>query len=151
MLAEENRRGILVIGSPGVGKTQYLRSLMCAYRSRRWQLRYCGNPDDMFQLQDEAETYFRQNIYLDDIGSEDVRHDYGNIRDVFAEFVERFYLERQNNARFFGTSNLGLTKLLPGTTETIETRYGGRVLDRLMDLCVIFPFEGKSRRRRVFV
>lgn len=87
------------------------------------------------------ETYpllFAQNVFIDDLGAELRSYygesDYSEARDFICEFHAR----KTAAARLYVTTNLRMRELLD--------RYGGRLVDRLKDLCVPLRLFGGSKR-----
>jgi len=78
-----------------------------------------------------------KGVVLDDLGAECPRNEYGVKRDMVGEYIAAHHL--RGNGRLFITTNL--------TAEQIYERYGGRVADRLKELCVPLAFKGKSKRQ----
>ena len=78
-----------------------------------------------------------RNVILDDLGAENIKNEYGVKRDIVGEFICRYHT--RGKGRLFITTNLRGPELLD--------KYGGRVVDRLKQLCVPFHMEGKSKRK----
>ena len=152
-LAETHQRGILVLGEPGAGKTLLLKTLHAIRRKELSRFVYTKGKHALEWLWESSDFYMTDDIYLDEIGAEEIYHDYGNVCDVVGDFIQRFHARHEPKARFFGTTNLGLTKGLDGTNDgpSIQLKYGSRVVDRLLEMCVVVKFDGKSKRERIFV
>ena len=77
------------------------------------------------------------NILLDDLGAENIKNEYGVKRDIAGEFICRYHT--RGKGRLFITTNL--------TGEQLLDRYGGRVVDRLKQMCVPVRMTGTSKRK----
>lgn len=131
-------RGLIVSGEYGCGKT----SLVSTWRGRINM--FDMNNREHRCLLDPAlypETYpqlFKQSVFIDDLGAELRMHygegDYSEAR----EFICEYHARKSACARMYITTNLRMRELLD--------RYGGRLVDRLKDLCVPLRLCGKSKR-----
>lgn len=149
--AFECGRGLLVLGLPGCGKTSLVKALfkIISFEISRWI--DAKSPNSLQWLRESSEFYMEQSIFIDDLGAEEVYHEYGNVYDVVGDFVQRFHYGRRNGAFFYATSNLGLSKPLQAGGKTINGKYGSRVYDRLCEDCVVLMMHGKSKRQPMFV
>ena len=138
-------KGLIVSGEYGCGKT----SLVKAYTGY-------SSCDNFFDMNDRmareridphggfGETYydlFTHSVVIDDLGAE-LRNNYGETdyseaRDFICEYHTRY----RGRGRLFITTNLRLQEILD--------RYGGRLVDRLKDLCVPLRLYGRSKREWV--
>lgn len=134
---KERKMGIIVTGAYGCGKTCFVKSLKMASKfidltiaeTVEWldaRGGYASSMNDMMQ----------GNIVLDDLGAESLVNDYGVKRDIVGEFICRYH--SLGKGRMFITTNLRGNELLD--------RYGGRVVDRLKQLCVPVRMNGESKR-----
>ena len=57
------------------------------------------------------------------------------------DFIQRYHYK--GKGRLMVTTNLNSSQ--------INERYGGRVLDRLLEMCVVYKMSGNSKRERVVV
>lgn len=152
-----NGRGLFVTGEAGCGKTQLMRAL------RKWlnpnsslQWFYCKEPEDIFCLR-RSDDVLLYNVYVDDIGCEEIIREYGNTVDAVGDFVQRYHY--RGKGRFFGTTNLHSSQFLKKSNgEVLDTKvkgineiYGGRFLDRIMEMCVVLSMSGSSKRERIVV
>lgn len=133
--------GLFITGNAGCGKTQLMKAVMGYYNSSRTRFLYVKEPKVLGWMKDNPEFYLDANVYVDDIGCEEVVREYGNTTDVVGDFVQIYHLRGQK--KFFGTTNLDSTAL--------NQRYGTRVLDRLMDMCVVLKMNGESKRERIII
>ena len=131
-------RGLIVSGEYGCGKT----SLVSTWRGRQNMFdmnnREHRNMLDPSQYPETYPLLFAQDVFIDDLGAELRSHygenDYSEARDFICEYHAR----KARGARLFVTTNLRMRELLD--------RYGGRLVDRLKDLCVPLRLCGKSKR-----
>lgn len=158
-LADEERKGLLISGVFGVGKTRLAELIARAFAEfygfnyRKIEL---GNPQDVEKLDPDwgelwSEDLHEEVVLLDDIGAETATNDYG----IITEPVARFLTVRHNRlvtaaARagildgrspfpmVFGTTNLNAVKF--------DDRYSGRVSSRNKDLFIPLPLTGKDKR-----
>lgn len=134
-------RGLLLSGAAGCGKTRLMTAIMKSFRRGGEMFFYCKEPNDMRYLRGECDSVLDSNVYIDDMGSEEIVREFGNTVDVIGDFVQRYHY--RGRKRLFVTTNL--------TSGQINERYGGRVLDRLLEMCVVFKMSGRSKRERVVV
>lgn len=135
----ETGRGIFLSGQAGCGKTQLMRAIMKGMGNTSARFFYCKERGDMDYIRKEDMT--DGNIYIDDIGAEEIVREYGNTVDIVGDFIQKYHY--RGKGRFFATTNLNSSQ--------INDRYGGRVLDRILEMCVVFKMNGNSKRRRVVV
>jgi len=154
-LARVEGRGLLVTGENGVGKTRLLRAVYDIFHKR------CVNPNrhpldnpiyehinsewidcnvsEQLQWLTEDDLLCK-NIFLDDFGAE--RMLYGDF-DAVGAFICRWYARHKDGYTFNMTSNLDARQM--------NDRSGGRVLDRLVELCVAVRLDGNSKRKAMVV
>jgi len=83
-----------------------------------------------------------QSVYIDDLGAEPQRNEYGVFVDVVGDFIAKWYeylTYKPSPRRMFITTNLN--------AEEIDERYGGRVLSRLKDIVIPLKLKGKDKRK----
>lgn len=134
-LSDNKGRGLLCYGNCGRGK-----SLIC------WKIiplilhHYCKlivSCFDVSQMNDSIERVKRNRlIYIDDIGTEQEKVDYGERRIAFSEIVDS--AEKKGNLLIV-TTNL--------TRDEISAKYGERTMDRLTAITKSVLFKGNSLRR----
>jgi DNA replication protein DnaC len=90
-------------------------------------------------LRNTPEFFYANNIYIDDIGCEEKIKDYGNTIDVVSDFIQLYH--QFGKGVLFATTNLSSAKL--------NERYDSRVVDRLLDMCVVYAMKGESKRERI--
>ena len=129
--------GVIVTGDYGCGKTHFIKCLklsgtfidLTLSEAVEWIDQSGGYSSSINEICDG-------NVFLDDLGAENIKNEYGVKRDIVGEFICRYHT--QGKGRLFITTNLRGSELLD--------RYGGRVVDRLKQLCVPVRMTGKSKR-----
>ena len=134
-------RGLLLSGPAGCGKTKLMSTVMKSLKDTDVSFYYCKEPRDMEYLRNNADDTLNTNVYLDDIGSEERLREYGNTIDIVGDFIQRYHY--RGKGRLFATTNL--------TPLQIQERYDGRILDRLLEMCVLVKMEGESKRKRIII
>lgn len=134
-------RGLLLSGPAGCGKTKLMSTVMKSLKDIDVSFYYCKEPRDMEYLRNNADDTLNGNVYLDDIGSEERLREYGNTIDIVGDFIQRYHY--RGKGRLFATTNL--------TPLELQERYDGRILDRLLEMCVLVKMEGKSKRERIII
>ena len=132
-------RGLFLTGEAGCGKTQLLKALQKIMGLDCYCWFYCKDADDMAALRPSDSDALNHNVFVDDIGSEEIVREYGNTVDVVGNFIQLYHY--RGKGRFLATTNLN--------SQAINERYGGRILDRLLEMCVVLKLRGKSKRKRI--
>jgi DNA replication protein DnaC len=133
------RVGLIVTGDYGCGKTFFIECLRVP-NSQFIDLTLAETVEWLDQrggYQTSLDEICNGNVILDDLGAESIKNEYGVKRDIVGEFICRYH--SKGKGRLFITTNLRGPELLD--------RYGGRVVDRLKQLCVPFHMNGKSKRK----
>ena len=86
---------------------------------------------------DIVEEFCSRSLILDDLGAERAQSNFGQPREIAAEFIMRYHAKCSGH-RLFVTTNLTGAELL--------ARYQQRVLTRLTDLMHFVKFTGASKR-----
>jgi DNA replication protein DnaC len=158
------RKGILLMGSIGLGKSTLMRIFAINPRqvfmiktaadiSTGW---YNGNRDDkkdtgpsiieqlsaikLLPVNDADHFYHRHaGLCIDDIGTEDVKNSYGNRCNVIGELIEARYSNQATGIFLHLTTNL--------SGEQLREHYGPRVTSRLRETMNIIHLKGGDRRK----
>lgn len=90
---------------------------------------------------EDSSVFFQSHIGLciDDIGTEDLKNNYGNKKNVIGDIIEMRYNTANIGLSFHGSTNL--------TAEKIESYYGGRVRSRMREIFNFIELPGKDRRK----
>lgn len=131
-------RGLLVTGDAGCGKTQLMSAIRDWLNRGTLNWMYCKEPKDVNYMRYDDDA-IKGNVFVDDIGCEEIIREYGNIVDVVGDYIQRYHY--RGNGRFIATTNLN--------SQQINERYGARCLDRLLEMCVVLKLNGKTKRERI--
>lgn len=131
-------RGLLVTGDAGCGKTQLMSAIRDWLNSGTLNWMYCKEPKDVNYMRYDDDA-IKGNVFVDDIGCEEIIREYGNIIDVVGDYIQRYHY--RGTGRFIATTNLN--------SQQINERYGARCLDRLLEMCVVLKLNGKTKRERI--
>lgn len=149
-------KGILIMGNVGSGKTELMKFFQknkkCCFTiksandiSSDFSL-YKNEIDDVYSTPiekpiNDPDVFFQREIgyCFDDLGTEEVKNDYGNKKNVMSDVLMAIY-SKKNFSKFHITTNL-MSK------EEIEAKYGTRVNSRLREMFNVFALEGPDRRR----
>ena len=136
----ERPQGVIVSGEYGVGKSCLVRAIAAAFRYRPRIVdladsREIGKLDEAW-MDYNSENLYATNVVLDDLGAEKPQNDYGIRFERAGEFIANYHA--RGKGRLIISTNL--------TTAEIDSRYGGRVLSRLKDLCVPLRLSGRDKR-----
>jgi len=131
-LSDNESKGLLLLGNCSLGKTFITRYVMPAIL-----LKYTNIVLKSYDLnRDSIETILSKKIcVIDDVGTEDVKNEYGTKRMAFSEIVDN--AEKNSNLLII-TTNL--------TGDEIKTRYGLRVYERLIAITTQVAIKGTSER-----
>ena len=152
-IESQPKKSLLLMGAVGVGKSSLAQIVFDAVQGDKTKID-CANTAEVDFLVPEADAARNNGVYssgahellgrsvwLDDIGAEGVLKNFGNDLDRVGNFIVRYHTT--------GKRRLILTTNLDG--KMITAKYGARVFDRLLDMCVIVKFEGKSKRDRAII
>lgn len=133
------RRGLLIQGRCGNGKTTFARGLADFGHSLGFSCVFvdCWSP---LSIMDGTHAIFKGSplAVIDDLGVDKVAKDYGTEVDRGSVLVQRLY---SCKCPFLITSNLD--------AQGLSDRYGPRVFDRLKEMCCIYDNPLPSFRKSV--
>jgi hypothetical protein len=149
------KKGILLCGNFGVGKTDLMnlfgvnfRQVYNVVNSKKISNEYSSYGDDAIAKYltktknsfEDPECLFQEysGICIDDIGTEDIRNNFGNKKNVIGDIIELRYDSSQVGPLLHGTTNL--------TAEQLKEHYGGRVLSRMKEIFNFIELPGEDRR-----
>lgn len=126
------RKGILIIGNPGAGKTlllevfnRLIRNLPTAYK-----IMTCIDATKNYENKGDGSIRFFGNYFFDDLGHEEIVNRYGNKREVLHDIIfDRYNLWRLQRVITHFTTNKSPLELIQ--------RYGDHCYSRLQQMCNI--------------
>jgi DNA replication protein DnaC len=149
-------KGILLAGNFGVGKT-WLMTLFAKNIRQVYHMHNTKQIADYFEVDGEEamRTYVNKvknavndgarfyqpysGICLDDIGTEDVKTNYGNKKNVIGDLIEKRYAAQNCGVFLHGTTNL--------SGQELKDFYGGRVTSRMREIFNFIELPGEDRRK----
>lgn len=140
-LNDNERKGLLVFGGNGLGKSLICRKIIPVifyyHLKKEYFVADAIDLGDYFKNAIDNYRIIRSDcpLFIDDFGVESIINEYGEKHDLFSEIVDR---SEKNGRLLILTTNL--------TPEEIGERYGLRTLDRLRAITKAVKFEGKSMR-----
>lgn len=134
-------RGLFISGPCGCGKTHLARCLFRYWRMEVSRWLYVKDEKCICHMKNNPDFYYDNTVFVDDIGCEEIVKEYGNTTDVVGDFIQRYHYHGKR--RFVATTNL--------KSEGIDGKYGQRVLERILDMCVCLKMTGKSKRERIVI
>ena len=140
----DKSKGIMIIGSVGVGKTLAMRVIQRMLpKDMKFYLASCQTVVDQYDLLGEegSEPYKRHGSYMfDDLGEEDLGKHYGKQVEVMEKVImARYNLYQCNKGTTHFTTNF--------SPESFKERYGERAFDRLREMCTIIIWPNKTSKR----
>lgn len=148
-------KGVLLCGSIGIGKTTIMKVISMAAMSgyvenvkpfrvipiRKIAKSYLKKDGDPYKEYQIGEGYPNHNICLDDIGIEEVQLKlFGNNVALVPDLVMELY---ENFTSPYKTITHFTTNLFPSE---IESTYGVRTYDRIIQMINLFTIDGDSKR-----
>lgn len=130
-------RGLFMTGGAGSGKTHLMKAMMGIMGASSFQWYYCKEVGDMKLLRASDTDAFKKTVFLDDVGAEEKMMEYGNKIDAVGDFIQRYHY--RGKGRFMATTNLD--------SDMMNDTYGGRVFDRILEMCVVLRVDGESKRQ----
>ncbi len=133
-LADSGGNGLMLVGNCGTGKTLLAAKVLPILFLRNYgrTLRVFGASEINRR---EEEVMRCPCKVIDDVGVEDAKRDFGEVRNVFANVVDK--------AEKCGDTLIITTNL---TADEITAKYGERTFDRLRALVRVVGMEGRSKR-----
>lgn len=102
----------------------------------------CSDPTQNWLLDPRQNSRYRElldtYLFLDDLGTE-VKVEFGRRTDCVAEFIRQYH--SRGTRKLFITTNL--------TGKQMLELYDERIVDRIMQMCVVLKMNGKSKRERM--
>jgi len=148
------KKGLLIIGGYGLGKTDYLRvfeKMFMSYPHLRFKFytsKGLVRQYEKCQTSMDKESFFKDTerslMFIDDISSERLASNYGHV-----DIVEEVILNRYDKKlRTFASCNYTTSdNCVEQTLHDLGLRYGGRMYDRFHEMFNIIEFKGTSYRR----
>lgn len=151
-------KGIFLAGNFGSGKT-WMMSLFRQNQRQCFAIKAAKEIASAYRTNKEPEEYlfslvpnvpnasndtmaFYQpylGLCIDDIGTEDLKVNFGNKANVIGDLIELKYSEKVYGLCLHATTNL--------TAEELNQYYGGRVISRMREIFNFIEFSGTDRRK----
>lgn len=133
------RKGILLIGRPGCGKTKAMQMMKTLFGIRmfsarglvKWYREDDSRYEEIWDPEFRHENKGRHDdVIIDDIGPEPMVNKFGTKVEVIADLIDDCWARwDRNGTKVFITTNL--------TMEALAKRYGNRTVSRLKGMCNI--------------
>ena len=135
-LTENQGKGLLLIGPPGVGKSEIcMKVIPLIFRMVLHKIFSRYQATELYNEATYRSSLRQRFIAIDDFGIEGTFYDYGNPHIVFSEIVDG--IEKR------GTLLIATTNL---TMDEIKAKYGLRTFDRLRaNMCIVVIREKSLR------
>ena len=149
-------KGIFIYGNFGTGKS-WMMKLFCRNQRQCYNISnakviaeaYRNSGDEILNdyveitkaaIDDPSVFYQKQiGLYVDDIGTEDLKNNYGNKKNVIGDLIEMKYFKQTCGIFFHASTNL--------TAEQLKQYYGERVTSRMREIFNIIELSGGDRRK----
>jgi len=148
-------KGLLLAGGYGVGKTTLMKLFMKnqrqvyhLYNAKKVANEYEKDGNDSIEIYinkhknayNDPAVFYQDcaGLCLDDLGTEDVKTNYGNKKNVICDIIEIRYERKLLGTLFHATTNL--------TADELSEYYGGRVVSRLRETVNVIQLKGDDRR-----
>lgn len=133
------QRGLMIMGDPGLGKTETLKAVSSNQRTPLAIVSMIEIADHV-KSEGSCELNLRRTIVIDDVGTEPVPVKYyGTEINWFKEFIETVYLRQPSYENLIITTNLG--------GDRIQELYSYRVRSRLRDMFNVISVTGEDQRK----
>lgn len=163
------KKGLLIIGHPGNGKTSIMNAMQVLFdevykqsmhenwiNGNDWRSkRFLGVSSIQVSQEYEAlkeplekEDFFKKytgfRYFFDDVGHEHVANNYGK-KDVFKDIIFERY--RKKSLTYVTMNYIGKNASVSSTLQGIGQRYGSHIFDRFFEMFNIIEFKGSSYRK----
>lgn len=152
------QKGIFLAGNFGSGKTWMMtlfrqnqrqcfsikpaKDIASGFRASKEPEEYLSSlvPNVINASNDPMVFYQRElGMCIDDIGTEDLKVNYGNKSNVIGDLIEMKYHQKVYGTCLHATTNL--------TADELKEYYGGRVISRMREIFNFIEFSGEDRRK----
>ena len=154
----DGSKGVLVIGTVGVGKSALMRVMQKLFIESDRRFKWVAGKEFKYLLENYTSSDLlamygkecRMDLYIDDIGltAGDFKK-YGNSINIISEIIfDRYELYIEKGIRTHISSNLPITidkNKFPDVQSLLDI-FGERVTDRLKEMCQTIKITGKSLR-----
>lgn len=134
----------MLTGACGTGKTMLMKILRKMARVETFWIN-CADDNSIEFLVPEhnsmIDEYYNSTVFLDDLGADTIRNEYGVKKDIVGSFIEKYH--RRGGTKLFITTNLSSQQLI--------SKYGARIFDRLLEMCVVVRLDGTSKRQQIII
>lgn len=143
-IVQENKRGVMIVGNTGSGKTilmQMLKNIAHPQDKANFIYKKAKEIVIMFdndEIKYDVYSYYKtRNVLFDDLGTEDKGNNYGVRTECFETIIQdRYDLYKETGMVTHFTTNLG--------QKEIELRYGARCASRLTEMCDVVLLGAKQ-------
>ncbi len=154
---DEEKKGFLLAGEKGTGKTlfiealrktRYIRARRVSCKEIELQVKRDGQKA-IYQYATAHTSNGRPNVWIfDDIGTERKVLDYGNEYEIIEDLIHaRYEAFDFQNIPTYGTTNLSAITTPESGKTTLTTRYDDRVFDRMRKMMHFITFQNTKSLR----